>query len=109
MSTKFVFVCDPPEMKITVDIAGKNMVAHLTLHNKDDIVLSRKFIIKSTDNEQINEAVSIFCDLAVRGKLRERKFAGEEQDTEFIISAYTSALKKVYSKLGLPVWERDFH
>ena len=109
MNTKFEFVCDPSEMKITVNIAGNNTVAHLALHNKDDIILSRKFIIKSTDSEEINEAVSIFCDLAIQGKLREKRFVGEEQDAEFIVSSCIATLKKVYSKLGLPVWEKDFH
>ena len=107
MNTRFDFVCDPPEMNIEVNVSGNHLVARLVLYNKDNLVLSRKFLIRSIDPEKVNESVSVFCELVTCGRLRDKRFTDEEQDTDFKILASVSTLKKVYSKLGLLVWERE--
>ena len=106
MQTVFNFVCDPPDLKITLSIFNKKL-AHISIYKNDDILCSRKFLIANIEREEINDLVAMFCELFIQGRLREQSFQGELDGSEFIVESSKTSLRKVYSKLGLPIWTRE--
>jgi hypothetical protein len=93
-------------MRITVDVHAAR-IAHITLFLNNEPVISRKYLFDEVDQERANELVIAFCTLLSEDGLREARFEKEIDASDFFAESIRSSLKKVYTKLGLLLWQRE--
>ena len=106
MTEYYRYVCDEASMRITVDISGAR-VAHLKLFYNDEVKISRKYLFSKIQSSNVNLLVSSFCTLLKEGALGTARFTNEDDAPEFIEEVIRGNLKRVYTKLGLLIWEAN--
>ena len=106
MTEEYRYVCDEASMRITVEITGAR-IANLKLFYKDEAKISRKYLFSKVESGNVNMLVSSFCTLLKEGGLGHARFTSEEDAPEFMEEVVRSNLKRVYTKLGLLVWQAD--
>ena len=100
------FVCEESNIHITIELSGSR-IAHIKMFYDDKLAISRKYIFNKINSENINDLVSAFCSLISEDRLRDTRYEREEDTSDFLLSVIRSSLKRVYTKLGLLIWEAN--
>ena len=106
MTEYYRYVCDEASMRITVEVSSAR-VAHLRLFYNDKVKISRKYLFSKIKSGNVNKLVCSFCTLLKENGLGAARFTNEEDAPEFLEEVIRSNLKRVYTKLGLLIWQSD--
>lgn len=106
MTEEYRYVCDESSMRITVEISNAR-IAHLRLFYKDEVKISRKYLFSKIQSSNVNLLVSSFCTLLKENGLGTARFTNEEDAPEFLEEVIRGNLKRVYTKLGLLIWQAN--
>jgi len=100
MKSKIVdYVCEPNNYKIQITDSTYG-VATIVLFMGEKPTLYRKYRSQDLDYNIGNQLVKKFCEDLEEKKLK--SFSDDDMYSELI----KDSLKKVYNRLGLPIWEK---
>ena len=100
MSKVLNYICEPNSYRIEIiDSTHRRVVVALFIGEKQ--VLYREYRSNNLDYQVGNKIVNIFCEHIQKDKVKKI----EENDN--YLKAVKSTLSKVYSHLGLLIWEKN--
>ena len=94
------YICDPNNYLIKVSVPT-HKVASVVLFIDEKPTLYRKYLMRDLDYNSANKLVEIFCK-----DLQRLKVKLIEEDNPLIVRRTQETIKKVYNRLGLPIWEK---
>ena len=100
MKSKIVdYICEPNNYKIQITDSTYGVVT-IVLFVGEKPTLYRKYRSQDLDYDTGNQLVKKFCEDLEEKKLK--SFSDDDMYSELI----KDSLKKVYNRLGLPIWEK---